>query len=125
MRSDDIFNGNNEIDEDLIHEAENIPAATGILFRRICASAAMLILAAGLTILIYNSRGEKTLDIGKNNNVIISEETNDLVFYTTASSTNVIEQENISQTSTENITVSSEAADIEISSLFYLAGYFK
>lgn len=28
MRSDDIFNGINEIDEDLIHEAENITVSS-------------------------------------------------------------------------------------------------
>lgn len=119
MRSDDIFNGINEIDDALIREAKNIPAVTGILFRRICASAAILILAAGLTMLIHNSGAEKTLEIGKNNDVIISDETENSVFCTTAFAANVIEQENISQTITENITASSEPADIEVSSIHY------
>ncbi len=107
MKSHDIFNAINEIDDDLILDAENIPAITGMKYSRIFAAVAMLILAAGSCLLIHNSKAKETLIISQNNDVIISGETESSYFWTTTAIYSTTKQ-NTTLNNTENINVSSE-----------------
>lgn len=75
MKAHDLFRGINEIDDDLIRETETIPVNTGMKIRRICTAAALLLMAAGLTAMLHNSKPEDMLRSNPEASVIISGET--------------------------------------------------
>ncbi len=118
MKSDDILCGINEIDDDLINEAEAFQTYKGANVRRICAAAAMLILAAGLTILVHDSGPENMCEIGKNSDIILADDT-ECVTSNIEVSRNEITEESVSSTISVTDSILPTASDTEELSFSY------
>lgn len=77
MKADDLFRGINDIDDDLIHDADNNKQKSGIRLRKmLCTAAAFVVLAVGLTAVIYSSDPGYTLK-DKHNVHIITDDKNE------------------------------------------------
>ena len=118
MKPDDIFGGINEIDDELIYEAEAVPAYKRASGRRICAAAAFLILAVGFTVLIHESDTEHLSGIGKNSGIILVDETEYITSETDASREKKTE-ESVPQTISATAFIPPAASDTENQSIPY------
>ena len=118
MKPDDIFWGINEIDDELIYEAEAVPAYKRASGRRICAAAAFLILAVGFTVLIHESDTEHLSGIGKNSGIILVDETEYITSETDASREKKTE-ESVPQTISATAFIPPAASDTENQSIPY------
>lgn len=108
MKADDLFNRINDIDDDLIREASNARQSPGTrICRMLCTAAAVLVLTAGLTILIFSSDPKDTLKDKHNTTVIIDNQTEGT---TDRETTSVITRQQNSS-ATQETTVSTTTAD--------------
>lgn len=90
MKAHDLFKAISEIDDDLIHEAENTHVKPGIKIQRICAAAAFLIMVAGSAAIIHAAKPNKNLRNNSDKNIIVQEnssENNNSSFSAAASNT--------------------------------------
>lgn len=86
MKADDLFRGINDIDDDLIHDADNNKQKSGIrLWKMLCTAAAFVVMAAGLTAVIYSSDPGYTLKEEHNVSVITDDKNESTVSHGTTS----------------------------------------
>lgn len=109
MKAHDLFKAINEIDDDLIREAENTHVKPGIKIQRICAAAAFLIMMTGSAAMIHAAKPNKNLRQKFDKNIIVQEnssENNNSSFSAAASNTENVKiiSEYVSET-IPNVTV--------------------